>query len=145
MYERFKAKVDEANELKAKLQKIEDAEAAKAKAEQLAQGKFEEIAADLQKQLDAAKADALSEKKNAMLIREGYSAEQIERYSKYVVGSTEAELQTSLDELKVDVQPKKAYADPASSNPQKVTPPAKDLHTKGKTSYQRLKELGRIR
>ena len=58
-YERFKEKVDEANELKRQLQEFTNAQAAAANAELLAQGKYQEIAADLQKQLDAAKADAL--------------------------------------------------------------------------------------
>mgnify|MGYP003429639575 FL=1 len=144
-YERFKEKVDETNELRRQLQAFTDAQAAAASAELLAQGKYQEIAADLQKQLDAAKADALSLTKNSLLIKEGYSAEQIERYSKFVVGTNEAELQKSLDELKADVPPKKAYADPASANPPKTIPAKKDLKTKGETTYERLKALGRVK
>ena len=144
-YERFKEKVDETNELRRKLQAFEDAQAAAASAELLAQGKYQEIAADLQKQLDAAKADALSLTKNSLLVKEGYSDEQIARYSKFVVGTNEAELQKSLDELKADVPPKKAYADPSSTNPPKTVPAQKDLKTKGEEAYARLKAKGLIK
>ena len=144
-YERFKEKVDETNELRRQLQAFTDAQAAAASAELLAQGKYQEIAADLQKQLDAAKADALSLTKNSLLVKEGYSDEQIARYSKFVVGTNEAELQKSLDELKADVPPKKAYADPSSTNPPKTVPAQKDLKTKGEEAYARLKAKGLIK
>lgn len=144
-YDRFKAKVDEVNEMRARLDAIEAEKAEARRKELVEQNKFEEIAKDLEAQLQTHKEDALVAKKHAMLAKAGYSEEQIERYAKFVVGDNDDELKKSLDELKADVSPKKGYVDPSAGNGAHQLPAKKNPEELGKTAYQRLKGLGRIR
>lgn len=109
------------------------------------QGEYKDLAEKLQQKLDDYKSQALDAKKEALLSKAGYKEDQIERYKKYVDGETEEEIQASIDELKQDIPPVKPYVDPGAGNGQKQAPKKKDLHEKGKSIYQRLKEKGKIR
>lgn len=107
---------------------------------------YKELADKLQAQLDAIKEDALKAKKDALLAKAGYTEEQIEKYSKYVDGTTDEELAESVEALKADIPPQtKTYADPHVNNGPKNEPKKTDLQQKGKSMYQRLKEKGKIR
>lgn len=109
------------------------------------EGKYKEIAESLKSELDAIKGDALTAKKQALLAQAGYTAEQIDKYAKYVEGENDEDLKSAVEALKADIPPKPAYADPSAGNGQKQEPKKTDLHEKGKTMYQRLKEKGKIR
>lgn len=146
-YERFKAKVDEANELKAKLKAFEDAQEAQRLSELSELDKEREEKAKLVEELSQIRVDALTSRKQALLIKAGYNDEQIERYAKFVTGEDDEAIAKSVEELVADVPPKvaKSYADPAQSGGgARQTPQPKDLHDKGVSAFQRLKGLGRI-
>lgn len=145
-YDRFKAKVDEANALKEQLAKFQEAEEAKKLAELTEAERAKAEADKLREQLDAIKGDALKAKKEALLAKAGYTAEQVDKYVKYLVGDTDEELDASLKELVADISPKqKNYADPANNGGGKrAEPKKKDLHEKGASAFQRLKSLKRI-
>ena len=108
-------------------------------------GEYKDLADKLQAQLEAIKEDALNAKKEALLVKSGYTDEQVEKYLKYVHGATDEELLASLDALKADIPPKQKFADPSAGNGTKQEPKKTDLHDKGTTMYQRLKAKGKIR
>lgn len=147
-YDRFKAKVDEVNDLKARLDAFEkaqeDARLAELSEVDRAKAEAERLAGELQK----AKEDALDAKKVGLLAKSGYNDEQITRYAKFVVGTTDEEINASLASLVEDIPPtkEKSYVDPSSKGMgARQTPAKKDLHDKGTSTYQRLKALGRIK
>lgn len=109
------------------------------------QQQYKELADKYRGELDAIKAEALNAKKDAMLVKAGYNDEQVERYRKYLEGESDEELTKALDDLKADVPPKKTYVDPSAGNGGKDKPKPTDLNEKGKSAYQRLKSIGRIR
>lgn len=106
---------------------------------------YKELADKLQAQLDALNEDAQKAKKEALLVKAGYTDEQVDKYLKYVEGATDEELLASLDALKADIPPKVKYADPSAGNGAKQEPKKTDLHDKGVSMYQRLKAKGKIR
>lgn len=106
---------------------------------------YKELAQKLQEQLDAIQGDALKAKKEAALVKAGYSEGQAELFTKLVDGDTDEEIQASVDELKSTTPPTKPYADPSTGNGHKQEPKKTDLQEKGKSTYQRLKERGLIR
>lgn len=106
---------------------------------------YKELADKLQAQLDAMQEETVKAKKDALLIAAGYTTDQIEKYGKYVEGSTEEELKQSVEALKADIPPKPKYADPGVGNGQKQEPKKKSLEDTGRTMYQRLKAKGKIR
>ncbi len=109
------------------------------------QEKYKDLYEDLQKDIEEQRKQALEAKKEAMLVKAGYSEDQAKRYVKYLEGETDDDLNASLDALKADIPPKKQYADPNPNNGGKQTPKRKTLEEKGKSVYQRLKEKGKIR
>lgn len=148
-YDRFKAKVDEANELKRKLAEIEQAkeEAERKKLEEA--NEFKSLYEKTQSELEAIKREAESTKlenlKTNLLVQAGYTGEQLERVRKYIVGANEDELKSSLEELTKDIPPKSGGVDPSVHNPQRQQPQPKDLTEEGRSTYERLKQLGKIR
>lgn len=148
-YDRFKQKVDEANELKRKLAELESAkqEEERKKLEEANEFKalYEKAQADLaaiQREAEAAKLESL---KTNLLVNAGYTGEQLERVRKYIVGADEESIKASLEEVKADIPPKSTGVDPSVNNSEKHTPPAKDLAEHGVSTYERLKALGKIR
>lgn len=99
----------------------------------------------LQALIDSQTADVLQAKKESLLSKAGYKDDQIEVFVGLVTGETDDELKASLDRIKAVSPPAKGYADPGTGNGRKDEPKKKDLHEKGKTAYQRLKEKGKIR
>jgi hypothetical protein len=108
---------------------------------------YKELYEKLQKEREADRLAAIESKKESLLAKAGYDESQVERYTKYLTGETDEELQTSLDTLKADIPPKQAktYGDPSPGNGSKQPPKKKTLEEKGKSAYQRLKEKGKIR
>lgn len=148
-YDRFKAKVDEANELKRQLAELAEAKEAAERKKLEEQNEYKTLFEKAQAELDATKAEASQAKieslRTNLLVNAGYTGEQLERVRKYMVGANEDELKASLEELKQDIPPKSNGADPSVSNTQKQQPAQKDLTEEGKSTYQRLKALGKIR
>lgn len=148
-YDRFKAKVDEANELKRKLAELETAKEADERKKLEEQNEFKSLYEKAQAELDATKAEATRAKIESLttnlLVNAGYTGEQLERVRKYITGANEDELKASLEELKQDIPPKSLGADPSAANPPKQQPQQKDLTDEGRSAYERLKASGKIR
>lgn len=137
-YDRFKSKVDEANELKRKLQAYEtDAQEAERKRLEEAQN-YKELAETYKAELEAQKADAFNAKKEALLVKAGYTDEQVTRYVRFLSGDTPEEIQASLDELKADVPPK-TYVDPSAGNGAKGKAEQTDASDIGRSAFERIK------
>lgn len=147
-YDRFKAKVDEVNALKEKLQAYEEEQERKRLAELSELEQAQEKARQLEEQLERTRQEALDAKKTALLVAKGYSEEQIAKYGKFVVGDDEDALKAAVDALAEDIPPQaaqtKPYADPAPGGGQRQVPEKTDLRNKGASAFQRLKQLGRI-
>lgn len=125
----------------------EKAEEARKEAEKKAlieQEKYKELYETLQEELATQKAENLSAKRDALMAGAGYSAEQIERYRKFVDGDNEEAIKQSLEELKVDLPPKGGYVDPQLSNPKRQDPKQEDLYDVGKELFAKLKAKGRV-
>lgn len=148
-YDRFKEKVDEVNSLKEQLKAFEDAQEAARLAELSEVDRVKAEADKLAQELQAAREDALNAKKVSLLAKSGYSDEQITRYSRFVIGTTDEEIAASIEALIADVPPtakEKNYADPSTKGAgARNTPKQKDLHDKGVSAFQRLKTMGRIK
>jgi hypothetical protein len=111
------------------------------------QEKYKELYEQLQKDLLAEKGNALASKKQALLVAEGYTKEQADKYVKFIEGTTDDELATAITAFKADVPPKGAtYVDPATQgNGGKQDPKNEDPKDFGKSVFQRLKASGRIK
>lgn len=105
---------------------------------------FKGLADQYKAELEKLKEDARKAKKQALLVKAGYNDEQIERYSKFVDGTTDEELTASVELLKADVPPKANYVDPAGAgNGSRQTPEPKNKEDKGRELFKRLKAQGR--
>jgi hypothetical protein len=122
----------------------EKADEARKEAERKAleeQGKYKEMYEQLQKDLEAEKGNALANKKQALLVAEGYTKEQAEKYVKFIEGATDEELATSIATFKEDVPPKGTqFADPASAgNGKKQDPTPTSAYDEAKELIKRLR------
>lgn len=106
---------------------------------------YEKAQADLEAVRKEAEQTKLESLKTNLLANAGYTGEQLERVRKYIVGANEDEIKTSLEELKQDIPPKSGGVDPSVNNPQRQQPQAKDPTEEGRSTYERLKALGKIR
>lgn len=116
-YDRFKEKVDEANALKAKLAEFErqktDAETQQLKDQE----KYKELYEQAQETIATKEADALKYRKEAALVKAGYTDEQATRYLRYLEGDTDEEVSASIEVLKADIPPKQSqYVDPSAGS-----------------------------
>lgn len=121
----------------------EKADEARKEAERKAleeQGKYKEMYDEILKDLATQKAEALVNKKHALLIAEGYTKEQAERYVKFVEGETDEELATAITTLKADIPPTTKYVDPASAgNTHKQDPTPTSAYDEAKELIKRLR------
>lgn len=141
-----KERLDRANKKKEDAIQKERDDAERKRLEE--EGEYKELADKLQEQLDAYKGDALKAKKESLLVKAGYSEEQIGVVAKLLEGESDEELTASLEEVKVAITPKgseKKYADPSAGNPKKDDPKPADLTDKGRDAVKRLRERGKIR
>ena len=126
--------------------------AAQAEAERKEREKNEEYKAlyeSAQAELDRARADAkaaeLTAVKTRLLVEAGYTAEQLARVSKYVVGEDEDAIKASVAEVIADMPPKASGVDPNPGNGRRQEPRPGDLTEEGRALFQRLKESGKLR
>jgi hypothetical protein len=132
-----------ADELLAK--EREEAERKKLEEQNEFKSLYEKTQAELEqirKDAELTKLDAFTTK---LLVDAGYIGEQLERVRKYVKGTNEDELKSSLEELKQDIPPKTRGVDPSTGNPAKPQPKPTDLADEGRSLYERLKAAGKIR
>lgn len=107
---------------------------------------YESAQAELDRARTEAKTAALNATKTQLLVEAGYSAEQLARVSKYVIGEDEDAIKASIAEVIADMPPKgeqKVY--PNLNNGRKPDPKPGDLTDVGKTQYERLKAAGKLR
>lgn len=117
-------------------------------AEQLSEdeeARYKELYEKLEVELDEKQAEFIDEKRQMLLKKAGYNANQVQRFKKYLTGTNEAELKEEIEQLKMDFPPKKQYADPGTGNGHRKKAKATNLEQKGRSLYKRLKDLGKIR
>ena len=106
------------------------------------QGKYKELYEKTQEQLAEITRKALLE---SALLKAGYTEDQIERYSKYIEGEDESEINESVQVLVKDITPgnsKEQLGDDPSPYPaQRKTPAPKDGLEYGKQAYERIRKL----
>lgn len=132
---------------KAKREKAEEDARNKAKQEALKeQEKFKELYEEVQKDLQAKQAEVLNAKKHSLLLAEGYTKEQADRYVKFVTGENEDEIAQAINDLKEDVPPKQSGVDPATQgNGERQQQQQEDPKDFGKELFARLKKSGKLR
>lgn len=109
--------------------------------------KYKELYEKQQEELTAQRAQALETRKESMLAKAGYSEEQASTLKKLLEGEKDEDLNASLESVKALFPPKqeKEYGDPSAGNGSKQPPKKKNLEDKGKSAYQRLKDIGKIK
>ncbi|MEC0370039.1 hypothetical protein [Paenibacillus chibensis] len=106
---------------------------------------YESAQAELDRARTEAKTAALAATKTQLLVEAGYSAEQLARVSKYVIGEDEDAIKASIAEVIADMPPKANGVDPNPGNGRKPDPKPGDLTDEGKALFERLKAAGKIR
>lgn len=110
------------------------------------QGEYKELAEKLQNEVERLKAEALATKKVTLLKDAGYNDEQVELFTALLQGETDEELASSLELLKKANPPvQRNYVDPSAGNGGRNEPEKKSGDDIGKSAYERLKSLGKIR
>src|SRR5690625_1012800 len=137
-YDRFKAKVDEANALKEKLAKIErqQEEAKRKELEETEQ--YKELYEQALKQAEQAKQEALATKKSAMLAKAGYDDEQTKLLTKLVEGDTDEEISESIKLLQATCPVQDNFGDPNAFNGAKAKPKTVDAEELGRSAVSRV-------
>lgn len=137
-YDRFKAKVDEANALKEKLAAIEKAQEEAKRKELEEQNEYKTLYEQALQQAEQAKKEALGIKKSALLTQAGYSAEQTKLLSKLVEGETDEEITESIKLLKATIPAQDEYGDPSAFNGAKQKPKTIDAEEVGRNAVSRV-------
>ena len=138
-YDRFKAKVDEANALKEKLAAIEKAQEEAKRKELEEQNEYKTLYEQAIQQAEQAKKEALGIKKSALLTQAGYSAEQTKLLSKLVEGETDEEITESIKLLKATIPVQDDYGDPSAFNGEKAKPATVGADELGVKVFERIK------
>ena len=137
-YERFKEKVDEVKQLKKRLAELERErdEAERKKLEE--QEQYKELADKYRQELEALKQSMTKAKKEAVLAKAGYSAEQIQLLSNTLSAETDEELEAEVEKLKQIIPPAPAYADPSVGNGKRQEPKVETKEDFGRAIARRL-------
>ena len=138
-YERFKAKVDEANALKEKLAEIERAQEEAKRKELEEKEEYKTLYEQALQDAEQAKQEALSIKKNALLLQAGYGEEQAKLLVKLVEGEDDESITESVNQLKATIPVKDDYADPSPLNGAKDKPEKVGADEEGAKVFERIK------
>ena len=138
-YERFKAKVDEANALKEKLAEIERAQEEAKRKELEEKEEYKTLYEQALQDAKQAKQEALSIKKNALLLQAGYGEEQAKILVKLVEGENDESITESVNQLKATIPVKDDYADPSPLNGAKDKPEKVGADEEGAKVFERIK------
>ena len=138
-YDRFKAKVDEANALKEKLAEIEKAQEEAQRKELEDQNEYKALYEKALEDAKQAKEEALTIKKNAALVNAGYSEEQVKLLSKLVEGEDDEAIAESIKLLRATIPAQDNYADPSLLNGQKEKPETVGADEVGAKMFERIK------
>ena len=138
-YDRFKAKVDEANALKEKLAEFENAQAEAERKKLEEQNEYKTLYEQALEQAEKAKQEALTTKKSALLSSVGYGEEQTNHLLKLIDGETDEEIAGSLAELqKAFPVAQDNYGDPSAFNGAKAKPETVDKEDVGRDAINRV-------
>src|SRR5690625_5240126 len=137
-YDRFKAKVDEANALKEKLAEIERQQEEAKRKELEEQNEYKTLYEQALKQAEQAKQEALATKKSALLAQAGYGEEQTKLLAKLVEGETDEEISESIKLLQATIAAQDNYGDPSAFNGAKVKPKTVDNEELGRNAVSRV-------
>src|SRR5690625_3122736 len=138
-YDRFKAKVDEANALKEKLAEFENAQAEAERKKLEEQNEYKTLYEHALEQAEQAKQEALTTKKSALLSSAGYGEEQANHLLKLIDGEKDEEIEESLVELQRALQVSQAeYGDPSVFNGEKAKPKTADGEEGGRKAVSRV-------
>src|SRR5690625_1107588 len=138
-YERFKAKVDEANALKEKLAEIERQQEEAKRKELEEQNEYKTLYEQALQQAEQAKQEVLSTKKNALLAQAGYGADQAKLLVKLVEGESDDEIFESIKLLQATIPVKDEYGDPSAMNGAKDKPETVGADEVGAKVFERIK------
>ena len=138
-YDRFKAKVDEANALKEKLAEIERAQEEAKRKELEEKEEYKTLYEQALQDAEQAKQEALSIKKNALLLQAGYGEEQAKLLVKLVEGEDDESITESVNQLKATIPVKDDYADPSPLNGAKDKPKKVGADEEGAKVFERIK------
>src|SRR5690625_2977533 len=138
-YDRFKAKVDEANALKEKLAEIERKQEEDKRKELEEQNEYKTLYEQAKKDAEQAKQEALNVKKDALLTQAGYSQEQAKLLVKLVDGEDDEEISESIKQLRAAIPAQDNYADPSAMNGKKDKPETVGADEVGAKVFERIK------
>src|SRR5690625_1865441 len=137
-YERFKAKVDEANALKEKLAEIER-EQEEAKRKELEETEqYKELYEQAIKEKEQARQEASAIRKQALLSQAGYDDEQSKLLVKLVEGDDEESIAESIKQIQSTVPVKDNFGDPSAFNGAKAKPKTVDAEELGRSAVSRV-------
>src|SRR5690625_1398482 len=137
-YDRFKAKVDEANALKEKLAEIERQQEEAKRKELEEQNEYKTLYEQAVQEKEQAKQEALNLRKQTLLTQAGYDDEQTKLLTKLVEGDTEDEISESIKLLKATIPAKDNYGDPSAFNGAKEKPKTVDAEEVGRNAVSRV-------
>lgn len=138
-YDRFKAKVDEANTLKQRLDEIETQQAEDERKRLEEAQDYKKLADQYKSELEAQKADVLNAKKDTLLTQAGYTADQIGLLRNTVVGETDEDITKSIEDLKAVIAPNPTYVDPSAGNGARDKAEPSDQEEIGRSAFERIK------
>src|SRR5699024_4617273 len=104
------------------------------------QAKIDEVDAKIEQY----RINAVEARKVQAMKEHNYSDEQIEKYVKFIKGSTTDEIDMSVLQLSQDITPSIYYADPSPFNGAKAKPVAKDYTEIGRKAFERIKDKLRL-
>ena len=137
-YDRFKAKVDEANALKEKLAEIERQQEEAKRKELEEQNEYKTLYEQDVQEREQAKKEALNLRKQTLLTQAGYSDEQSELLVKLIEGDDEESITESIKQIQSTVPVKDDYADPSAFNGAKAKPKTVDAEELGRSAVSRV-------
>ena len=138
-YDRFKAKVDEVNALKEKLDQFEKEQAENKRKELEEQEKYKELYEQAQAEIASVNAQRIEDKKQATLKGVGYDDEQVALLSKLIDGSTDEEIAESVELITAKFPIKDSYADPSPFNGTKEKPATTTAEDHARSILERIK------
>src|SRR5690625_3421935 len=137
-YNRFKAKVDEANALKEKLAESERQQEEAKRKELEEQNEYKTLYEQALQQAEQAKQEALDLRKQSLLAQAGYDENQAKLLVKLVEGDDEETIAESIKQIQSTVPVKDNYADPNAFNGQKSKPKTIDAEEIGRNAVSRV-------
>ena len=137
-YDRFKAKVDEANALKEKLRQIEEAQEEAKRKELEEQNEYKALYEQALQEKEQARLEALLISKSHALLKAGYADEQAKLLVNLVEGEDDETIAESIKRIQATIPVQDNYADPSAFNGAKAKPKTVDAEELGRSAVSRV-------